>query len=92
MAGRAPESEITVVFDAGAVTARPVGVAAPRGVRVLFSNPGELADEEIVRLVQAEPPGRPVAVVTSDREVADLCAGAGAKPVSSAAMLARLER
>jgi predicted RNA-binding protein with PIN domain len=92
LAGRAPESEITVVFDATAVVARPVGVTAPRGVRVVFSKPGEIADEEIVRMVRAEPPGRPIAVVTSDREVSELCAGSGAKAVPSAALLARLER
>jgi predicted RNA-binding protein with PIN domain len=92
LAGRASESEITVVFDATAVVTRPVGVTAPRGVRVVFSQPGQLADEEIVRLVQAEPAGRPVAVVTSDREVADLCAASGARPIPSAALLARLDR
>ena len=92
LAGRAPEAEITVVFDATAVASRPVGVPAPRGVRVLFSRLGELADEEIVRLVRAEPPGRPVVVVTSDREVADTCAGEGARVVPSVALLARLER
>ncbi|ADP79860.1 NYN domain-containing protein [Pseudofrankia inefficax] len=92
LAGRASEAEITVVFDATAVASRPVGVTAPRGVRVLFSRLGELADEEIVRLVRAEPPGRPVAVVTSDREVAETCAAAGARAVPSAALLARLER
>ena len=92
LAGRAQESEITVVFDATAVVARPVGVTAPRGVRVVFSRPGEIADDEIVRMVRAEPPGRPIAVVTSDREVSELCAAAGAKPVPSAALLARLER
>jgi predicted RNA-binding protein with PIN domain len=92
LAGRAPSSEITVVFDAQAVTARPVGVLAPRGVRVVFSQPDQLADEEIGRLVRAEPAGRPVAVVTSDREVADAARAAGARPVPSAALLARLER
>jgi predicted RNA-binding protein with PIN domain len=92
LAGRAPASEITVVFDATAVAARPVGVASPRGVRVLFSAEGELADEQIVRLVRAEPPGRPVAVVTSDREVADTARAAGARPVPSSALLSRLER
>jgi len=92
LAGRAPEAEITVVFDATAVASRPVGVTAPRGVRVLFSRLGELADEEIVRLVRAEPFGRPIVVVTSDREVADTCAADGARAVPSAALLARLER
>ncbi|MBL7522586.1 NYN domain-containing protein [Frankia sp. CNm7] len=92
LAGRALEAEITVVFDATAVASRPVGVTAPRGVRVLFSRLGELADEEIVRLVRAEPPGRPIVVVTSDREVAEACASAGARAVPSAALLSRLER
>jgi predicted RNA-binding protein with PIN domain len=92
LVGRAPESEITVVFDATAVIARPVGVTAPRGVRVVFSQPGQLADEEIIRLVRAEPAGRPVAVVTSDREVAETSRLSGARPVPSAALLTRLDR
>ncbi|WP_462202463.1 NYN domain-containing protein [Frankia sp. CcWB3] len=92
LAGRNPDSEVTVVFDATAVVARPVGVAMPRGVRVLFSRPGQLADEEIVRLVRMEPEGRPVFVITSDREVAENCAAAGARAVPSAALLARLDR
>ncbi|WP_250279646.1 NYN domain-containing protein [Frankia sp. Cppng1_Ct_nod] len=92
LVGRAPESEITVVFDATAVTARPVGVTAPRGVRVVFSRSGQLADEEIIRLVRAEPAGRPMVVVTSDREVADTSRLSGARPIPSAALIARLER
>jgi len=92
LGGRNPDSEITVVFDATAVVARPVGVAMPRGVRVLFSRPGRLADEEIIRLVRMEPEGRPVFVVTSDREVAENSASAGARAVPSPALLARLDR
>jgi predicted RNA-binding protein with PIN domain len=92
LAGRSPDAEFTVVFDATAVVSRPVGVAMPRGVRVVFSRAGQLADEEIVRLVGAEPPGRPVVVVTSDREVVANTAVAGARAVPSAALLARLDR
>ncbi|EFC80781.1 NYN domain-containing protein [Parafrankia sp. EUN1f] len=92
LAGRSPDTEVTVVFDATAVLARPVGVAMPRGVRVVFSQAGELADDEIRRLVRAEPQGRPVAIVTSDREVADNCAALGARTVSSDALLSRLDR
>ncbi len=80
------------MFDATAVTARPVGVTAPRGVRVVFSRSGQLADEEIIRLVRAEPAGRPMVVVTSDREVADTSRLSGARPIPSAALIARLER
>ncbi len=92
LAGRHPDSEVTVVFDATAVVARPVGVTMPRGLRVLFSRAGRLADEEIVRLVGMEPEGRPVFVVTSDREVADNSVAKGARAVPSEALLARLHR
>ena len=83
--------EITCVFDGAALDAR---VAAPsvRGVRVLFSAPGETADELIRRLVGAEPQGRVVVVVSSDREVADGVRASGAHPVSSVALAALLDR
>jgi predicted RNA-binding protein with PIN domain len=71
--------EVTCVFD-GAELAAPVLLAPPRGVRVLFSKPGVTADELIRRLVRAEPSGRPVVVVSTDREVADGVARAGAQP------------
>ncbi|MFD5493270.1 NYN domain-containing protein [Streptomyces sp. NPDC127091] len=72
-------AEVTCVFD-GAELAAPVLLAPPRGVRVLFSKPGVTADELIRQLVRAEPPGRPVIVVSTDREVADGVARAGARP------------
>lgn len=84
-------AEVTCVFD-GAELAAPVLLAPPRGVRVLFSKPGQTADELIRRIVRAEPPGRPVVVVSTDREVADGCAAAGARPVASALLLKRLAR
>ncbi|MQY15305.1 hypothetical protein SRB5_54840 [Streptomyces sp. RB5] len=84
-------AEMTCVFD-GAELAAPVLLAPPRGVRVLFSKPGETADELIRRLVRAEPPGRPVVVVSTDKEVADGVAKAGARPVASALLLKRLAR
>ncbi|MET9253007.1 NYN domain-containing protein [Streptomyces sp. NPDC003717] len=82
-------AETTCVFD-GAELAAPVLLAPPRGVRVLFSKPGITADELIRQLVRAEPPGRPVIVVSTDREVADGVARAGARPVASAVLLKRL--
>jgi predicted RNA-binding protein with PIN domain len=83
-------AEVSCVFD-GAVRP-PAMPPAPRGVRVLFSAPGETADDLIRRLVAAEPPGRPVVVVSSDREVADSARAAGAHPVASALLLRRLDR
>ncbi|MFF9487963.1 NYN domain-containing protein [Streptomyces sp. NPDC014676] len=82
-------AEVTCVFD-GAELAVPVLLAPPRGVRVLFSKPGVTADELIRQLVRAEPPGRPVIVASTDREVADGVARAGARPVASAVLLKRL--
>ncbi|GHF33014.1 NYN domain-containing protein [Streptomyces fumanus] len=82
-------AEVTCVFD-GAELVAPVLLAPPRGVRVLFSKPGVTADELIRQLVRAEPPGRPVIVASTDREVADGVARAGARPVASAMLLKRL--
>ncbi len=83
-------AEITAVFDGAE---RVVGLPpAPRGVRVLFSAKGETADELIRRLVRAEPAGRPIIVISSDREVADGVRRHGAYPLSSATLLRRLGR
>ena len=81
-------AEVTVVFDGGVKP--PVQPAAPRGVRVLFSAPDEIADDLIRRLVAAEPAGRPVVVVTSDRQVVSDTGRDGAWAVPSAVLLARL--
>ncbi|MEU8483102.1 NYN domain-containing protein [Streptomyces sp. NPDC048641] len=84
-------AEVTCVFD-GAELAAPVLLAPPRGVRVLFSKAGITADELIRQLVRAEPSGRPVVVVSTDREVADGVAKSGARPVASVMLLKRLSR
>jgi predicted RNA-binding protein with PIN domain len=82
--------EITLVFDgAGVVTAPTRGF---RGVRVLFSDPGVLADDVIRALVAGEPQGRPVVVVTSDRAVVGSVCAQGAHSVPSAVLLQRLAR
>ncbi|MEV6859637.1 NYN domain-containing protein [Streptosporangium subroseum] len=84
-------TELTCVFD-GAELNGPVPMSAPRGVRVLFSAPGQIADDLIRQLVRAEPAGRAVAVVSSDREVADSVRRMGARPVPSVLLLRRLGR
>lgn len=83
--------EVTVVFD-GADLARPPPLPAPRGVRVRFSPADRSADDVVRALVRAEPPGRVVVVVSTDREVAESVGRAGAHPVNSAALLALLSR
>ncbi|MCW2494370.1 NYN domain-containing protein [Jatrophihabitans sp.] len=80
--------EVTVAFDGGP---RPAAQPrAPRGVRVLFSAQDEIADDLIRRLVAAEPPGRPVIVVTSDQQIVTDVRAAGAWTVPSAVLLALL--
>jgi predicted RNA-binding protein with PIN domain len=82
--------EVTCVFDgAEKVHGLPPN---PRGVRVLFSRKGESADELVRRLVRAEPSGRPVVVVSSDREVADGVRRHGAYPMAADSLLRRLSR
>ncbi|WP_344056364.1 NYN domain-containing protein, partial [Prauserella halophila] len=83
-------AEVTVVFDGAGVTSVPA--ANPRGVRVLFSEPGVLADDVIRDLVAAEPHGRPVIVATSDREVVTAVRRSGAHAVASDMLLTRLGR
>ena len=85
-------AETTVVFDGAELGTTPPVVSAPRGVRVRFSPPGVLADEVIRQLVRAEPEGRPVVVVTSDREVVEGVRRAGVRPVPSAVLVKLLGR
>jgi predicted RNA-binding protein with PIN domain len=83
--------EVTVVFD-GAELSGPVQLTPPRGVRVRFSPAGVIADEVIRQLVRAEPPGRPIVVVSSDREVAESIVQLGARALSAASLIARIAR
>ncbi|HSE09599.1 MAG TPA: NYN domain-containing protein [Nocardioidaceae bacterium] len=78
-------AEVTVVFDAGDKVERPL-VKRPRGVRVLYSPYGVIADDVIRQLVAAEPTGRPVVVVTSDQAVARDVRRDGAKVVAAVAL------
>ncbi|MBW0092383.1 NYN domain-containing protein [Pseudonocardia sp. KRD-184] len=82
--------EVTVVFDGAGVVAAPI--RGSRGVRVLFSDPGVIADDVIRSLVAAEPHGRPVLVATSDAEVVRSVQRRGAYTVPSTAILTRLVR
>ena len=81
-------AETTVVFDGG--ERPPAQPAVPRGVRVLFSAADEIADDLIRRLVANEPTGRPVVVVTSDRQVVSDTSRFGAWSTPSQVLLDRL--
>jgi predicted RNA-binding protein with PIN domain len=84
-------AEVTVVFDAAGSTERPV-VNRPRGVRVLYSRAGVIADDVIRELVAAEPQGRPVVVVSSDNEVVRDVVRAGARAAAAGALTRLLAR
>ena len=60
-------ADVWIVFD-GADVASPTG-AQRSLVRVQFSEPGEEADDVIIRLVSQIPATRPVAVVSDDNRV-----------------------
>ncbi|MDF1602678.1 NYN domain-containing protein [Nocardioides sp. YIM 152315] len=84
-------AETTLVFDAAETDHRPP-VVAPRGVRVLYSPRGVIADDVVRDLVAVEPSGRVVVVVTADRAVADDVARDGARVVDPEALIALMSR
>ena len=84
-------ADTTVVFDAADTDHRPP-VHAPRGVKVLFSPRGVIADDVLRDLVAAEPAGRVVIVVTDDRAVVEDVARGGARVVSPSALVELLAR
>ena len=85
------QAEVTCVFD-GAEQSSHILLTSPRGVRVVFSEPGTTADSLIRRLVRAEPEGRSVVVVSTDNEVVAGVRAAGAHAVPSSALVRRLGR
>jgi predicted RNA-binding protein with PIN domain len=92
LVSRHPGVEVTCVFDGAEARVRPTAVPTPRGVRVMFSPVGEIADTVIVSLADHEPAGRPVAVVTSDQAVMDAVRRRGAHALSSMVLLGWLGR
>jgi len=84
--------EVTCCFDGAAAVGAGGSGPLVRGVRTLFSIPPMNADELIRRLVRAEPPGRPVVVVSTDGEVAGGVRRSGAYSVASLALVRLLGR
>jgi predicted RNA-binding protein with PIN domain len=78
--------ETTIVFD-GADLTNPPMVTSPKAIRVRFSAPGVIADDLIRQLVVAEPVGRPIVVVSTDREVAESVTKMGARSVAAIALV-----
>lgn len=76
--------EVVLVFD-GDGSGRPA--LRRGGVRVLFSDSGEEADEVVVREVEARPRRIPVVVASSDAWVKDHCAEQGAVVVRAESLV-----
>jgi YacP-like NYN domain-containing protein len=70
------------------------GVPSPRraGVRVVFSDPGEPADDVVVREAGVLPGTVPVVVASTDAEVRDRATAEGAVVVPSSVLLSVLRR
>jgi predicted RNA-binding protein with PIN domain len=74
---------VTVVFD-GANADRPIEARTRwKGIHILFSRPGEVADSVIKRIVTQE--RERAVVVTSDREIVDFATEQGAATIDSVA-------
>ena len=82
--------DVTVVFDGADVR----GVPLPRkpGVRVVFSDAGETADDVVVREAGAPATTIPIVVASSDAEVRTRAEVVGAAVVQSAVLLSVLHR
>jgi predicted RNA-binding protein with PIN domain len=83
--------ETTLVFDGANASDAPV-LRAPKSIRVRFSPPGVIADDLLRQLVASEPQGRPVVMVTSDRELASSVEAPGVRCLSAAALIDALKR
>ena len=79
----ASRARVVVVFDAVGVDGRATA-SSPGGAEVRFSH-DQIADDEIVELVQADPSR--TAVITSDRELSNRCAVEGCVTVWSEALV-----
>lgn len=78
---RAKHHTITVVFDGAYADIHMERRTRWKGISVVFSRPGELADSVIKSMVTRE--RERAIVVTSDREVADFAAEHGAATIGS---------
>lgn len=80
-------AEITCVFDGADVASPPAAAPMGRRARLVFSAPDETADTLLLRIVRAEPAGRPVAVVSSDAEIASAVRRCGARSLPAAVLV-----
>ena len=80
---------ITVVFDGAHAGRSPGPQGRSKGIDVVFSRPGEKADDILKRMAAEKREG--LLVVTSDRDVADFAAKKGCGVIPVAEFEARVE-
>ncbi len=80
---------VTVVFDGADGPGLNYRPAQIKGIKVIFSRLGQIADQVIENLVKQK--GAQAVVVTSDRALAAACTAAGATILDSLEFEARLE-
>jgi predicted RNA-binding protein with PIN domain len=86
---RAVYDQLTFVFDG---PPPPAGPSSTRGVRVLYPDPGQSADERILELVtQAVHGGIGAVVATSDRALRDLVRTEGGSTIGGQALIQKID-
>jgi len=86
---RSVYDQLTFVFDG---PPPPAGPSSARGVRVLYPDPGQSADERIVELVaQAVHGGIGAVVATSDRGLRELARREGGSTIGGQALIQKLD-
>jgi predicted RNA-binding protein with PIN domain len=90
--GRRTGEGVTVVFDSRKGRGGAEQQETPGGVRVLYSHPPRIADDDIKRLVEASASGGQVRVITSDRELAHACRQRGASVAGAMTFWRELSR
>jgi predicted RNA-binding protein with PIN domain len=80
---------ITVVFDGAQAQHLGFGRSRDRGIEIVFSPHGELADNVIKRMVARE--GQQAVVVTSDKALASYATRCGAATIDSVDFEAKME-
>lgn len=86
---KAKRIRITVVFDGKGLSSPPSGAETRRGILVVYSRGPKTADDVIVGVVARSSVG--VAVVSSDRQLAERCRTLGASVISSDEFRKRME-
>ncbi len=86
---RSSYQQLTFVFDG---PPPPAGPSSSRGIRVLYPDPGQTADQRLLELVaQAVHAGIGAVVATSDRALRDLVRQSGGSTIGGMALIQKID-